>query len=55
MSPLKIPALVPKLGDTPGATRWPGPEIGAHNREVYVDTMGLPEDELRSLENDGII
>ena len=53
--PLKIPALVPKLGDTPGATLWPGPELGAHNREVYLDTLGLREDELRSLENDGII
>ena len=53
--PLKVPALVPKLGDTPGATLWPGPELGAHNREVYVDTLGLPEDELRSLGNDGII
>ena len=31
--PLKVPALVPKLGDTPGATLWPGPEIGAHNRD----------------------
>ena len=53
--PLKIPALVPKLGDTPGATLWPGPELGAHNHEVYVDTLGLHEDELRSLENAGIV
>ena len=53
--PLKIPALVPKLDHTPGATRWPGPELGAHNREVYLDTLGLAEAELRSLENDGII
>ena len=53
--PLKIPALVPKLDDTPGATLWPGPDLGAHNREVYVDTLGLGEDELRSLENDGIV
>ena len=53
--PLKIPALVPKLGDTPGATLWPGPELGAHNREVYVDTLGLGEDELRFLASDGIV
>ena len=53
--PLKIPALVPKLGDTPGATLWPGPELGAHNREVYLDTLGLHEDELRSLDNEGIV
>jgi len=53
--PLKIPALTPKLVTTPGATLWPGPEIGAHNREVYLDTLGLDETELRALENEGIV
>ena len=53
--PLKIPALLPKLGRTPGATSWPGSELGAHNREVYIDTLGLDESELRTLEDDGIV
>ena len=53
--PLTIPALTPKLDRTPGATQWPGPELGAHNREVYVGTLGLDEAELRSLEEDGIV
>ena len=53
--PLKIPAITPKLGRTPGATLWPGPELGAHNREVYVGTLGLDESELCALENDGIV
>jgi crotonobetainyl-CoA:carnitine CoA-transferase CaiB-like acyl-CoA transferase len=39
--PLKIPALVPRLSDTPGRTDWPGPEIGAFNEEVYGDLLGL--------------
>ena len=52
---LKIPALTPKLGDTPGATLWPGPELGAHNREVFIGTLGLDEDEFRSLADDGIV
>ncbi|HAU02357.1 MAG TPA: carnitine dehydratase, partial [Porticoccaceae bacterium] len=25
--PLKIPAIMPKLAGTPGATDWPGPEL----------------------------
>ena len=54
-APLKIPAIVPKLDRTPGATLWPGPELGAHNREVYVGALGLDEAELRSLEEDGIV
>ena len=53
--PLKIPAITPKLDRTPGATLWPGPELGAHNREVYVGALGLDEADLRSLEEDGIV
>ena len=53
--PLKIPALIPKLDTTPGATVWPGPELGAHNREIYVDTLGLNDEELRSLAGEGIV
>ena len=53
--PLKIPALAPKLDRTPGATLWPGPELGAHNREIYIDTLGLDEAQFHSLESDGIV
>ena len=31
---LKIPALVPKLSETPGRTDWAGPEVGAFNDEI---------------------
>ena len=53
--PLKVPAILPKLGRTPGATSWPGSELGAYNREVYLGTLGLDESELRTLEDDGIV
>ena len=53
--PLKVPALIPKLDATPGATLWPGPELGAHNREIYVDVLGLDDEELRALASDGIV
>jgi crotonobetainyl-CoA:carnitine CoA-transferase CaiB-like acyl-CoA transferase len=49
--PLKIPALVPRLSRTPGATRWPGGELGHDNREILEGLLGLNErqlDELRS-------
>jgi crotonobetainyl-CoA:carnitine CoA-transferase CaiB-like acyl-CoA transferase len=46
---LALPAMVPKLEDTPGATRWPGPEIGAHNDE------GLTSEERARLRLDGVI
>ena len=47
--PLKIPALLPRLSRTPGATRWPGGELGAANQEVLGDMLGLDETELAEL------
>jgi crotonobetainyl-CoA:carnitine CoA-transferase CaiB-like acyl-CoA transferase len=53
--PLKIPAIMPKLDKTPGSTRWPGPELGSHNREILGDLLGLTEDEIQSLSAEGTI
>ncbi|HRK56333.1 MAG TPA: CoA transferase [Burkholderiaceae bacterium] len=39
-STLAIPAVVPKLSATPGATRWLGPKLGEHTDEVLRD-LGL--------------
>ena len=53
--PLKIPAIMPKLSVTPGATEWPGPEIGAHNAEVFQQYLGLSEQEIKQLEDEKVI
>jgi crotonobetainyl-CoA:carnitine CoA-transferase CaiB-like acyl-CoA transferase len=52
---LKIPAMVPKLSDTPGRTDWAGPEVGAFNREVYGELLGLDEEEITRLEVKGVL
>lgn len=52
---LKIPAIMPRLGKTPGATKWPGPELGSHNREVLGDLLGLSDEEMLGLSRDGVI
>ena len=52
---LKIPAMVPKLSATPGRTDWAGPEVGAFNREVYGELLGLDEEELAALAARGVI
>ena len=54
-NPRKIPALVPKLSETPGGTSWPGPEVGAYNDEVFKDLLGMSDDEVASLRETGII
>jgi crotonobetainyl-CoA:carnitine CoA-transferase CaiB-like acyl-CoA transferase len=53
--PLKIPALVPKLSDTPGKTRWPGPALGAHNEEILGKVLGYSAEEIAQFKADGII
>jgi crotonobetainyl-CoA:carnitine CoA-transferase CaiB-like acyl-CoA transferase len=53
--PLRIPALVPKLTGTPGRTDWPGPSVGAHNREVLGGLLGLTDDEIARLQQEGIV
>jgi len=51
---VRMTAPTPRLAATPAAVRWPGPELGAHNREVY-GALGLSDAELESLKRDGIV
>ena len=53
-NPLKIPAILPKLAETPGATNWPGPEIGSHNMEVFSGLLGLSAAELTTLKGQSV-
>jgi crotonobetainyl-CoA:carnitine CoA-transferase CaiB-like acyl-CoA transferase len=53
--PLKLPAMVPKLAETPGGTEWPGPELGAHNREVLREVLGLQDEEIDRLAREGVL
>jgi len=52
---LVLPAMLPRLAESPGATDWAGPELGAHNVEVYCAELGLTADELGQLRGRGII
>lgn len=53
--PLKIPAILPKLSRTPGATRWPGAELGKDNREVLGGLLGLSEEQIEVLRSAAVI
>ena len=45
----------PKLSETPGAVRHPGPGLGEHNREVYGGLLDLKQDEIGALTERGVI
>ncbi|MEM4412686.1 MAG: CaiB/BaiF CoA-transferase family protein [Candidatus Caldarchaeum sp.] len=53
--PLKIPRILPFLSETPGFTKWIGPPIGAHNEEIFKGLLGLSDEELNSLHEEGVI
>lgn len=54
-STLTIPAMAPRLSDTPGRTEWPGPELGAHNHEILQELLGYSSEAISDLRRDGVI
>jgi formyl-CoA transferase len=52
--PLKVPGIVPKLSETPGAIRSPAPGLGQHTEEVLRD-LGFSEDAIQALKAKRII
>lgn len=52
---LKIPAIVPHLSETPGATHWPGPSLGAHTDQVLETMLGLDAAQRAALRTSGVI
>ena len=53
--PLKIPAILPKLTETPGRTDWPGLEVGSHNDEVLKGILGLADSDIADLRTEGVV
>jgi formyl-CoA transferase len=51
---MRIPAVVPKLSETPGGTRWLGPALGAHTAEV-LGALGYGDAERARLRKLGVI
>jgi len=50
------PGIVPKLSHTPGSVRWSATwEEGSHNREVYGELLGLSDEEITSLREEGVL
>lgn len=45
---IKMSKAVPVLEDCETKTRWAGPNLGEHNREVLVEELGLSEAEFTS-------
>jgi crotonobetainyl-CoA:carnitine CoA-transferase CaiB-like acyl-CoA transferase len=46
---LTVPAIHPKLSDTPGRTDSGGPDLGQHNEEILRDVLGMDADQIEAL------
>lgn len=53
--PLDLPAIAPKLTQTPGATDWPGGAIGSHTQEVLQRVLGLSSEQIAQLKSAGVV
>jgi len=51
---VRMTAPTPRLSATPATVGWPGPPLGAHNRDVYA-ALGVDDAERASLEREGVI
>ncbi|MDO8069988.1 CaiB/BaiF CoA-transferase family protein [Janthinobacterium sp. SUN176] len=53
-TPVKLPAISPKLSATPGKTQWLGPTLGQHNDEVLA-SLGYDAAAIARLKTDGVV
>ncbi len=50
---VKLPGIVPKLSETPGDTKWVGPQLGEHTAEV-LSRLGYDEAQQKELKKRGV-
>ncbi|TVR79465.1 MAG: CoA transferase [Rhodospirillales bacterium] len=55
LGPVVVPAVLPKLSETPGRIDRLGPPLGHDNDAIYGDLLGVSEAERRRLRDAGVI
>ena len=52
---VRMQGVVPKFNATPGEVRHAGRDLGADNRAIYIEEMGMSEQEFLALQANGVI
>jgi formyl-CoA transferase len=53
--PIRMQNVHPKLGETPGEVRWPGPALGEHTDAVLAGKLGLDAGRIAALRSAGVV
>lgn len=53
--PVLHAGIVPHVADNPGAIRWPGPPVGAHNEQVLCEVLGMSPAEVEALRREKVL
>ncbi|MBC3861680.1 CoA transferase [Undibacterium jejuense] len=51
---VKVPAMTPKMSETPGVTQWLGPKLGQHNEEI-LHQLGYTNEQIAEFAHKNII
>ncbi|MEH0195182.1 CaiB/BaiF CoA-transferase family protein [Caulobacter sp. CCNWLY153] len=52
---VKMQNAFPRLTDTPGGVRWPGPTLGEHTEEVLTRVAGMSAEKIAELKARGVV
>lgn len=50
-----VPAVIPRLSETPGKIRHLGPKLGQHTEEILENLLGMSQEEISGLKNKRVI
>jgi formyl-CoA transferase len=53
--PIRMQDAHPKLSETPGGVRWPGPALGEHTAAVLAEKLGVSERRLAEMKAAGVV
>jgi formyl-CoA transferase len=53
-TPVKLPAISPKLSATPGRTKWLGPALGEHT-DAVLGALGYSAEQIAALRSGGVL
>ncbi|WP_324754017.1 CoA transferase [Roseovarius sp. Pro17] len=55
LGPVTVPAVLPRLSETPGVVGTLGPALGSSNEDIYTGLLGIDAEHMTALKESGVI